>query len=182
MESFINVFIDLCLLTNQTVTKHTSRNIWHTLTESRACGNIYCMQMPFLIRAIFQSKIKNTEEYTAFIIPESFVHMAHSCEHDGIFLMSAKLCLRIKEKQGDMKAPSRDLWLLPSAFCDIKLPVTPCYVELFLYDIRYIGGFVPEKKTTMMHYAINKSPIALQEAWANFKEFFFKDDCEGKKC
>jgi hypothetical protein len=136
------------------------------------------MQMPFPLRAIFQSNVNcNSEckEYFSFIIPESFVHMAQAAKHhDGIFLVSAKVCLKIKE------APSRDILLLPRTLYDLKPQDPPGFVELFLYDFKYIGGFDPEKKTTMMHYALSKSPIALQEAWVNFKEVFFKDDRETK--
>jgi hypothetical protein len=188
MECFIDEFENMCSAADSKVTRHTYRNLWHTLTGSPVCRNIYRLQMPFVVRAMFRSKangVTDLKKYTAFVIPDEYgecAHMAQAVGNAGMFLVSAKLSLQIKANPTDVKPLRSDIWLPPRDFevlCETLPPNPPCYVELFLHDFRYAGAFIPKKnaaaRTTLLHYALSKSPSAVQEAWANFKEVFFAE-------
>lgn len=208
----------ICFLSNQNVTQHTCRNLWYALTGNSVTRNIYSLQMPCCVRTLLRSRYKQRvcrdyiTRHGALAIPDEYMINAgipvDYMKEKNMFLVTACLGLRIRDLNSEDCIPklNETTWQLPrilEEIYDTPLPNPPCFVELFLYEFKYVSEFdpmnepklfqisimkdkmhskkdPPPQKQTLFNYMIEKSPPSVQQMWANFKEAFELDGTSGK--
>lgn len=163
LDSLIDGFCLISVNANKPTSKQTNRSLWYSLTGDATCRNIYELPMPFFVRAVFKSVLNTTNKNKdikcdTLIIPDEYDQITGMPEFDrfdefdekknksAVFLLTGILCLRIRENNSDTQIMSQikrtDIWLPPRDFNLLRitpLPETPCYVELFLHDVKYVS-------------------------------------------
>ena len=194
LDEFIDQLYFIGSTADKPVTKDTTRNLWHSLTGSKVCRNSYAMKMPFFIRTVKAVTPPETLDHVkinAMVVPQSRLGCVKgmpdttNAGNTHVFLISAVLCMRFRADRSDYQVQKTDLWLPPRDIRTLTksfLPETPCYAELFLVDMTYVSDFkmdTPDTsdkgKSSLFQYMLSKSPDAVKEAWAGFKETFLVD-------
>ena len=191
LDLFMDKFYFFGSTADKARSKHTCRNIWHTLTGSSDCKNIYYTTMPFCIRAVQVSpsseKLGDVKCNALILSTDYNVEGMPDGEKDAsLFLISAVLCMQIRKDATDFEMTKTDVWLPPRDLYELEntkiFPVTSGYVELFLHSIKYVSDCKYEddksknkERPSIFEYMLSKSPDSVKKAWAGFKETFLVD-------
>ena len=160
-----------------------NRQLWYALTGSTTHGKyILKTRMPFLVRAAFKSGKSMPSLYCIKLPDDDLKTLEIPLTKDAVVLLSATLCLQIKENKDDIvpKRPKEALWVPPRDFqLLLDQSVTPlpkCYVEIFLSDLQFVKELKlnPEPKPTLFDYVLSGSPT-IRQAWDGFKETFMEE-------
>lgn len=157
-----------------------SRHLWFTLVSSEVCRNIYKVRMPYLLRASFKSG-DIARWCQVMLLPDEFFDLVlgvpESKRRDKtVFLVSASLCMQIKETRQAERPPRHDIWRPPLDFDALQTAALPpaCYVELYLDELQYVSDArepPAAQASTLFDLALGNS-LVLREAWGEFKKTF----------
>jgi hypothetical protein len=170
------IFSDFCQSAHKSSHQHTACQLWYSLTGNTR--NVYDTPMPFLMRAVFDSNTAKRPGCRVLVLPDKWfpglLVPTSKKINEVVFLLSASVCIEIREKLEDAAAGRDELWGIPRDFNALEdaLPTKRCYVQLFLKDLRYVSDMEACEKEPWFEGL--RAPI--MRTWKEFTQTFWGDD------
>ena len=168
LDRLRDIYLDFCQCAHKSNNQHTACQLWYALTGNRH-RNTYYVPMPFLMRAVFDSESnKDKPDCRVLKLPDRWFAELLPPQRDAVFLLSASMCIEIRDQITEQDTCKIELWDIPRDFNVLALPAKRCHLKLFLRDLRYVSNMETEFGNTENEW-LKGLPKKL---WNEFKDEF----------